>query len=133
MKDLPKLPTWRLEWDSNLRPSGRKAPNLPLSQHLILLSTHDQTYPLRFETYPLRFNETSLCDSVQSYHILESSVLATSLSTLHSAVQEVLQGALSHSTRSPEWCPVSSQEILHNPMSHSTRHSTRSPTWCPVS
>src|SRR6218665_2460931 len=33
MKDLPKVPTWRLQWDSNLRPSGRKAPNLPLSHH----------------------------------------------------------------------------------------------------
>src|SRR6218665_1169795 len=25
--------TWRIEWDSNPRPSGRKAPNLPLSHH----------------------------------------------------------------------------------------------------
>ena len=33
VKDLPKVPTWRVEWDSNLRPSGRKAPNLPLSHH----------------------------------------------------------------------------------------------------
>ena len=33
VKDLPKVPTWRLEWDSNLRPSGRKAPILPLSYH----------------------------------------------------------------------------------------------------
>src|SRR6218665_1163992 len=31
VKDLPKVPTWRLEWDSNLRPSGRKTPNLSLS------------------------------------------------------------------------------------------------------
>ena len=30
MKDLPKVPQWRLEWDSNLQPSRRKAPNLPL-------------------------------------------------------------------------------------------------------
>ena len=28
-----KVPTWRLELDSNLRPSGRYAPNLPLSHH----------------------------------------------------------------------------------------------------
>ena len=27
MKDLPKVPTWQLEWDSNLQPSVRKAPN----------------------------------------------------------------------------------------------------------
>ena len=24
---------WRLDWDSNLRPSGRNAPNLPLSHY----------------------------------------------------------------------------------------------------
>ena len=27
LKDLPKVLTWWLEWDSNLRPSGWKAPN----------------------------------------------------------------------------------------------------------
>ena len=27
----PYMYTWRLEWDSNLRLSERKAPNLPLS------------------------------------------------------------------------------------------------------
>ena len=32
-KDLPKVHMWRLEWDSNLRPSARKAANLPLSHH----------------------------------------------------------------------------------------------------
>ena len=31
VKDLPKVPTWQLEWDLNLQPSKRKAPNLPLS------------------------------------------------------------------------------------------------------
>ena len=31
VKDLPKVSMWQLEWDSNLRPSGRKAPNLPPS------------------------------------------------------------------------------------------------------
>jgi len=29
VKDLPKATTWRLEWDSNLRPSAQKAPNPP--------------------------------------------------------------------------------------------------------
>jgi len=31
----PKVPTytWRLEWNSKLRPSGSKALNLPLSYH----------------------------------------------------------------------------------------------------
>ena len=45
VKDLPKIPTWRLKWDSNLRPSGGKATNLPLSHHapqffLIVLNTN---------------------------------------------------------------------------------------------
>jgi len=33
VKDLPKVPTWRLEWDSNQRPSRRKVMNLSLSHH----------------------------------------------------------------------------------------------------
>jgi len=33
VKDLPKVPTWRQEWDSNLQPSGRKAPNLLMNHH----------------------------------------------------------------------------------------------------
>src|SRR6218665_215933 len=33
VKDLPKVPTWRLEWDLNLWPFGRKATNLPMSHH----------------------------------------------------------------------------------------------------
>ena len=33
VKDLPKVPTWLLERDSNPRPSGRKATNLPMSHH----------------------------------------------------------------------------------------------------
>ena len=33
MKDLSKVPMWRLELDSNLRPSGCKALNLTLSYH----------------------------------------------------------------------------------------------------
>ena len=31
VKDLPKVPTWWLEWDSNPQPSRCKAPNLPLN------------------------------------------------------------------------------------------------------
>src|SRR6218665_3191299 len=30
VKDLPKVPTWRLERDSNLPPFGRKATNQPI-------------------------------------------------------------------------------------------------------
>ena len=33
VKDLPKVPTWRLERDSNPRPFGRKVTNLPMSHH----------------------------------------------------------------------------------------------------
>src|SRR6218665_2070017 len=33
VKDLPKVPTWRPERDSNPRPFGRKATNLPMSHH----------------------------------------------------------------------------------------------------
>src|SRR6218665_3609023 len=33
MKDLSKITTWQIEWDSNLRPSRCKAPYLPLSHH----------------------------------------------------------------------------------------------------
>ena len=33
VKDLPKVPTWRLEWGLNIQPSGRKASKLPLSYH----------------------------------------------------------------------------------------------------
>ena len=32
-KDLPKILTWRLEWDSSLRFSGRKERSIPLSHH----------------------------------------------------------------------------------------------------
>src|SRR5688572_10274113 len=30
VKDLPRVPTWQLEVDSNPQPSGCKAPNIPL-------------------------------------------------------------------------------------------------------
>src|SRR6218665_1637008 len=33
VKDLPKLLTWRLEWDSNLRPFRRKALDPPTGHH----------------------------------------------------------------------------------------------------
>ena len=33
VKNLPKVPTWRLERDSNLRPFERRAMNLPMSHH----------------------------------------------------------------------------------------------------
>ena len=33
VNDLPKVPTWWLEWDSNLRPFSRKALTLPMLQY----------------------------------------------------------------------------------------------------
>src|SRR6218665_3913064 len=33
VKDLPKVPTWRLKWDSNLPASECNVLNLPLSHH----------------------------------------------------------------------------------------------------
>src|SRR6218665_1205226 len=33
VKDLPKVPAWQLERDSNPRPFGRKTSNLPMSHH----------------------------------------------------------------------------------------------------
>ena len=33
LKYLPKVPAWRLEWDSNPRPFGRTVTNLPMSHH----------------------------------------------------------------------------------------------------
>src|SRR6218665_991235 len=38
VKDLPKVPTRRLEWDLNPRPFGRKVMNLPMSHHAPWLS-----------------------------------------------------------------------------------------------
>jgi len=35
VKDLPMVPTWRLEQDSNRRPFGRKARNLLMSHHAL--------------------------------------------------------------------------------------------------
>src|SRR6218665_2329291 len=37
-KDLPKVPTWRLEQESNSRPFGRYVSTLPMSYHAPLLS-----------------------------------------------------------------------------------------------
>src|SRR6218665_2955501 len=34
VKDLPKVPTWQIERDSNPRPSGRKGITLPMYHHI---------------------------------------------------------------------------------------------------
>src|SRR6218665_2446967 len=33
VKNLPRVPRWRLEWDSNPQPFSRIASNLPMSHH----------------------------------------------------------------------------------------------------
>src|ERR1043165_8756711 len=38
VKDLPRVPTWRLEVDSNPQPSGCKALNIPLHHCIVLTS-----------------------------------------------------------------------------------------------
>ena len=38
VKDLPKIPTWHLERDSNPRPIGWKASNLPMCHHALRCS-----------------------------------------------------------------------------------------------
>src|SRR6218665_2278183 len=44
VKDLPKVPTWRLKWDSNLRLSRCKAPNLPLRHHALCVNHQRSIY-----------------------------------------------------------------------------------------
>jgi len=45
VKDLPKVPTWRLEWDSNSWHFGWKATNLPMSTTIqILCKNRGQVY-----------------------------------------------------------------------------------------
>ena len=41
LKDLPKVPTWRLERDSNPWPFRWKATNLPMSQHAPLIMCYN--------------------------------------------------------------------------------------------
>ena len=45
VKDLPKVPTWPLERDSNSRHFGRKASNLPMRHHAPQIGV--SKYPLR--------------------------------------------------------------------------------------
>src|SRR6218665_3957199 len=44
IKDLPKVPTWRLERDSNPQPFGRKASNLPTRHHVPNMLTRHLTF-----------------------------------------------------------------------------------------
>src|SRR6218665_4198477 len=51
MKDLPKAPTWRLEWGSNPQPYGRKSMNLPLSYNSPTYMSHTCTYRPIYTAY----------------------------------------------------------------------------------
>ena len=66
VKNLPKVPTWRLEWTSNLWPFGRKASNLQMSpyapqsyQHTWYLSNIYQIYEQKAKTIGLHCFWTS--------------------------------------------------------------------------
>src|SRR6218665_2571630 len=62
MKYLPKVPTWLLESDSNLRPFGRIASNLPLSNHAPELP-HRFTSTKRSISQPLLSKSTSFTET----------------------------------------------------------------------
>ena len=64
VKDLPKIPTWRLERDLNPQPFGWKAANLPMSHHapwhvIKILSTKSRSSFSRMEHLYTRYTEGS--------------------------------------------------------------------------
>src|SRR6218665_95609 len=59
-KNLPKVPTWWLKWDSNVRPSGHKAPDLPLSHRAPQLSNRGHFELSLSLVYCLYFDSDSL-------------------------------------------------------------------------
>src|SRR6218665_4202135 len=62
VKDLPKVPTWQLEWDSNLRLYGRKAPYLPLRRYVPhTLPAKCGSDRLTSDEYSLKFFEVCVC------------------------------------------------------------------------
>ena len=61
---LPKVLTWQLEWDLNLRPSGRKAPN-PTTE-----SPRPTMMIIRYEVIQLQnISEINFSGSVQRTHL----------------------------------------------------------------
>ena len=99
VRDLPKVPTWRLEGGSNPRPFGQKAPNLPM-RHQTPPNSYLQC-PLNLSTVlhsPVIRHSTA---RVYSLIIISFSILASSF--IHSEVLQPLLGLCC--TSSLEWTP----------------------------
>ena len=97
VKDLPKVPTWRLEWDSNLRPSGYKAPHLPLCH----------TAPCSYYYYCNHLYSANSMPSTQRHHTAQPKVFNTGSVDIISYVS-YFQHDLYHmetvvSTPTPTW------------------------------
>src|SRR5678816_3968203 len=54
VKDLPRVPTRRLEVDSNPQPSGCKAPNIPLHLSLIHISEPTRLLSISYAVFCLK-------------------------------------------------------------------------------
>ena len=82
-KDFPKVPTWRLERDSNLRPFGRRASNLSISHQALWFSSSIVSYRMHPICKPPLFPSVLASDiplllsfsSFQSYPSLSSHLL----------------------------------------------------------
>ena len=73
VNDFPKVPTWWLELNSNLRPSGRKTPNLPLSHHaphtFIYMYIHPWISQMWYDyMHFVTFLVTAMCHRATSHH-----------------------------------------------------------------
>src|SRR6218665_3057337 len=75
VKDLPKIPAWQLERDSNPRPFGQKATNLPMCHHATphfrwnSEAEDTSTYTTNFNLHYGFFNNTiSTCFITFSHH-----------------------------------------------------------------
>ena len=75
VKDLPRVPTWRLEVDSNPQPTGCKAPNIPLHHRAPLLKLNPKvaiTGTSWWHGLPFTLHETFLSGSWSSTFTLFS-------------------------------------------------------------
>src|SRR5688572_3165029 len=62
VKDLPRVPTRRLEVDSNPQPSGCKAPNIPLHHRAPHTYTYTHAYTHTYTHALIHPFKTSRCD-----------------------------------------------------------------------
>ena len=121
VKDLPKVPTWRLERDLNPRPFGRKAPNLPLSHHapfinpflcdkLNNLPSIDQFNPKSIHKYLYMTINSSISSILPSIHQLinppihqsahpsiHKSIHPSAYSSIRSSIQSQINRCISSS------------------------------------